>query len=173
MLHDRILELKLEVSSITNNPVLDAFNLIECKYLDSQYSANNFIKSKVDSCLIHLKNLKTDFNPSYRSAYEEYNEAMVYVDLSKKHTTIKIPEAKIPTPDFRLTDNSEFLFDIYVEVKALSFLERNLNYIEAQKSGLEANIAIEEQINNGKHIAFGEALISPFLKTPSYPLQSN
>lgn len=169
MLHDRILELKQEVSSITNNPVMDAFNLEECKYLDSQYSTDTFIKSKVDSCLNYLSNLKIDFNPSYKSAYEEYNEAMVYVDLSKKYTTTRIPEAKTPTPDFRLTDNGEFPFDIYVEVKALSFIDGNLNYIEAQKSSLEANIAIEKQLNDGKQIAFGETIISPFLKRNKLP----
>jgi hypothetical protein len=169
MLHDRILELKQELSTITNNPVMDAFNLEECKYLDSQYSADTFIRSKVDSCLNYLRNLKIDFNPSYKSAYEEFNEAMVYVDFSKKYATTRIPEAKTPTPDFRLTDNGEFPFDVYVEVKALSFLDGNLNYIEAQKSSLEANIAIEEQINDGKQIAFGETIISPFLKRNKLP----
>lgn len=169
MLHDRILELKQEVPTITNNPVMDAFNLEECKYLDSQYSTDTFIKSKVDSCLNYLSNLKIDFNPSYKSAYEEYNEAMVYIDLYKKYTTTRIPEAKTPTPDFRLTDNGELPFDIYVEVKALSFLDGNLNYIEAQKSSLEANIAIEKQLNDGKQIAFGETIISPFLKRNKLP----
>lgn len=169
MLHDRIIELKQEVSTITNNPVMDAYNLEECKYLDSQYSTDAFIKSKVDTCLSYLSNLKIDFNPSYKAAYEEYNEAVVYVDLSRKYTTTRIPEAKTPTPDFRLTDNGEFPFDIYVEVKALSFLDGNLNYIEAQKSSLDASIAIEKQINDGKRIAFGETIISPFLKRNKLP----
>lgn len=169
MLHDRILKLKQETSTITNNPVMNAFNLEECEYLDSQYSTDTFIKSKVDSCLNYLSHLKIEFNPSYKSAYEEYNEAVIYVDLTKKYQTKRIPEAITPTPDFQVTDNVRFSFDIFVEVKALSFLDGNLNYIEAQKSSLDANISIEKQFNDGKQIAFGETIISPFLKRDKLP----
>jgi hypothetical protein len=169
MLHDRILELKQETSTITNNPVMDAFNLEECKYLDNQYTTDSFIKGKVDKCLGYLQNLKVDFNPSYKSAYEEYNEAIIYVDLLKKFQTTRVPEATTPTPDFSVMDNGQFPFNIYVEVKALSFLDGNLNYKEAQKSSLEANISIEKQLQEGKQIAFGETIISPFLKRDKLP----
>lgn len=169
MLYERILKLKQETSSITNNPVMDAFNLDECKYLDSLYSTDTFVKSKIDSCLGHLKNLTIDFNPKYKSAYEEYNEAIIYTDLIKKYQTERVPETTTPTPDFKVTYNGDFPFEIYIEVKALSFLDGNLNYIEAQKSGLESAISTEKQLKEGKKIAFGETIISPFLKRNKLP----
>lgn len=169
MLHDIILKIKQETSSITNNPVIDAFNLDECKLLDSKAASDTFIKDKIDKCLNYLDKLKIDFNPSYKSAYEEYNEAITYVELSKKYQTNRIPETSTPTPDFKVESNGEFPFDIFVEAKALSFLDGNLNYIEAQKSSLEANISIEGQIQDGKKIAFGETIISPFLKRDKLP----
>lgn len=169
MLYDRVLRLKQETNSITTNPVMDAFNLEECKILDSKYATEPVIHEKVDKCLSYLQNLTVDFNPSYKSAYEEYNEAITYLELSKKLQTERIPEAATPTPDFRVTKTGDFSFDIYVEVKALSFLQGNLNYIEAQKSSLEAKIHVEKQIDEGKQIAFGEAIISPFLKRQKLP----
>lgn len=169
MLHDRILKLKQETSTITNNPVLDVFNLEECTYLDCQYATDNFIKDKVDKCLRYLDNLQIDFNPNYKSAYEEYNEAVIYVDLLKKYQTKRVPESSTPTPDFKVKNSGQFPFEIYVEVKALSFLDGNLNYKEAQKSSLEANISIEKQLQDCKKIAFGETIISPFLKRDKIP----
>jgi hypothetical protein len=169
MLYKRILELKQDVSSITNNPVLDAFNLGECQYLDSQYATDDFIKDKTDKCLSYLEKTVIDFDPRYKSAYEEYNEATIYVDLLKKYQTTRIAEAPTPTPDFNACNKGEFPFNIYIEVKALSFLDGNLNYKEAQTSGLNANIGIEQQIREGRPIAFGETIISPFLKRNRLP----
>lgn len=169
MLYDRVLQLKQETNSITTNPVMDSFNLDECKILDSKYATDPIIHDKVDKCLDYLRNLTVDFNPRYKSAYEEYNEAITYLDLSKKLQTERIPEAATPTPDFRVTKAGDFPFDIYVEVKALSFLQRNLNYIDAQKDSFEAKIDIESQISEGKQIALGETTISPFFKRQKSP----
>lgn len=169
MLQERILKAKQEIALITNNPVMDAFNLDECKLLDSKASSDNFIKSKINKCLNYLDGLKIDFDSNYKSAYDEYNEAITYVELSKKFQTNRISEAETPTPDFNVIDNREFPFNLFVEVKALSFLDGNLNYIEAQKSSLEANISIETQLKEDKKIAFGETIISPFLKRGKLP----
>lgn len=173
MLHDKILRLKKEASTITINPVLEAFNLEECIYLDGQYKVDDFIKEKIDKCLNYLKNLHIDFNSSYKSAYEEYNEAVIYADLLKKCQIARIPETNTSTPDFKVKDDGQCPFDIYVEVKALSFSDGNLNYQEAQKSGLEARISIEKQLRDGEKIAFGETIISPFLKRDELPSTRN
>lgn len=169
MLYDRILKLKQQATTITTSPVLNAFNMEECCQLDAAYSHDPFIKDKVDKCLNYLAGLLIDFHPNYRSAYEEYNEAMTYVRLSKKYNTTRIPESGMPTPDFHIVEEGEYPFDLYVEVKALSFLDGNLNYKAAQESSLKANIGIEEQLKSGKKIAFGETIISPFLKQNELP----
>lgn len=169
MLYDRILKLKQDTSSLTINPVLDAFNLDECRKLDNLYSRNLFIKDKIDNCLNYLKNLLVDFNPSYKSAYEEYNEAIVYTDLIKKCSANRIPESTKPTPDFEAIGSGDYPFKIYIEVKALSFLDGNLNYKEAQQSSLKSNISIESQLKAGKKIASSESIISPLLKNGIEP----
>lgn len=169
MLHNRILEIKKEFASITNNPVIDAFNLDECKLIDSKYSSDTFIKEKVDNCLNYLINIKIDFCDKYRSAYEEYTEAITYIELSKKYQTTRIQQTTTQSPDFNIKENGKFSFDIFVEVKSLSFLDGNLNYKAAQESGLAANISIEQQFAVGGINAFAETIISPFLKNNKLP----
>lgn len=169
MLYNRILQLKQETAAITTNPVLNAFNLDECRYLDCIYTTDPFIKQKIDNCLGYLRGLSIEFNPGYRSAYEEFNEAIVYTDLLKKCQATRVSEADTPTPDFHLVGDGENPFNIYAEVKALSFLDGNLNYKEAQQSSLEAHISIEEQLQAGQNIAFGETIISPFHKRGKLP----
>jgi hypothetical protein len=169
MLYNRLLQLKQETSTITTNPVLNAFNLDECRYLDSLYATDTFVKEKIDNCLSYLKDLSIDFSPGYRSAYEEFNEAIVYTDLLKKCQATRVSETATPTPDFNLVGTNENQFNIYAEVKAISFLDGNLNYIKAQQSSLEANISIEKQVQAGQNIVFGEAIISPFHKNGKLP----
>jgi hypothetical protein len=169
MLYNKILRLKQETLSITTNPVLSTFNLDECKYLDDLYATDTFVKQKIDNCLAYLRGLAIDFSPGYRSAYEEFTEAIVYADLSKKCQVTRVPEAATQTPDFNLVGNGENPFNIYAEVKALSFLDGNLNYRDAQQSSLEAHISIEEQAQAGHNIAFGETIVSPFHKNGKLP----
>lgn len=84
MLFERILELKQNTSSITSNPTLDAIETDECKWLDSLYNKDEFIKAKIESCLSILKNVNIDYIPQYKSVYEEYNEAITYCNLLNK-----------------------------------------------------------------------------------------
>jgi hypothetical protein len=170
MLHDRILKLKQEISQLSTNPVLNVFNLDECKLLDDEYTNDTFVKEKVDSTLNLLKDLNVDFNPKYKSAYEEYNEGVIYLKIKSKYSnTNRIPEKSSPTPDFHVIDEGNYPFDINIELKSLSFLDGNLNYKNAQESGLEAQIRTEEQLKNGQRIAFSETIISPFLKNNKIP----
>jgi hypothetical protein len=169
MLYERILNLKQETSQITVNPVLDAFNLNECKRLDRNYLIDPFVKSKIKKCLNYLKGLKIDFDVNYISAYNEYCEAITYIQLKRKYNTERVSETTTSTPDFHVSNTIGECFDLYVEVKSLSFLDGNLNFKEAQKSGLNANIHIEDQIKSGRKIAFGETSISPFSKKGRIP----
>ncbi len=170
MLHDRILRLKQEISQLSTNPVLNVFNLDECKLLDNEYTNDTFVKEKVDSTLKLLKDLDVDFNPKYKSAYEEYNEGVIYLKIKAKYlNTNRIQETSSSTPDFHVISAGNYPFDINIELKSLSFLDGNLNYKSAQESGLEAQMRTEEQIKDGKRIAFSETIISPFLKNNKIP----
>jgi hypothetical protein len=170
MLYHRILQLKQEISQLSINPVLNVFNLDECKLLDADYVNDPFVKEKVDSTLNLLRDLKVDFNPKYKSAYEEYNEGVIYLRIKSQYiNTFRIPETSTPTPDFHVVDTNKYPFDINIELKSLSFLDGNLNYRNAQEAGLEAQIRTEEQINEGQSIVFSETVISPFLKNNKIP----
>ena len=170
MLYKRVLELKQATSGITTNPTLDAFSGDECKMLDSFYNQDETVREKINNCLNLLEGLSIDYNVKYKSAYEEYNEAITYIELSDKFSTTRIPESSTKTPDFNIKRNDEDSpIDLYVEVKALSFLDGNLNYIQAQKDSLKANLSIEKQQRSGRRIASAETIISPFSKNGKSP----
>lgn len=169
MLRDRILKLKQEISIISVNPVLDAFNIKECEGLDDEYYTDDFVKEKIDKCLNYLKNLTVSYDPKYNSAYEEYNEGIIYQLLKSKFSTQRIPENVYSTPDFHIWNTGEFSFDINAELKSLSFLDGNLNYRNAQDSGLNAKIQTEEKLKEGHKIVFSEVEISPFFKNNKVP----
>ncbi len=172
ILHPRILALKQVTSGITGNPVLDAFDLAECKKLDSLAASDSFIKDKIKACLRYLSSVGVQYDPRYNSAYEEYTEALTYVTLKEKFDAVtKVPEGSSPTPDFKVEHNEpKPTFEIYLEVKALSFSDGALNYNSAQQSQLGALISVESQLNDGRQVAQSEAVIMPYLnrgKSPS------
>ena len=168
-LKDIVLKLKQDTSGITINPVLDAFNLDECEELQAEYTSDDFIKSKINTCIKFLKKCTVHFSGNYKSAYDEYNEAITYLQLKRRYRIERIPEGAQKSPDFHLVNDPPNTFDIYIELKALSFLDGNANYSSAQQSGIESNISIEDQLNQGKSIAFGTSEISPFLKNNKIP----
>ena len=170
MLYDRILELKQKISQLSINPILNIFNLNECRILDNKYENDLFVKKKVDSTLFLLKNLDVDFSPKYKSAYEEFNECIIYLKIkSKYNNTQQISEKDTSTPDYHVIETNKNPFDLNIELKSLSFLNGNLNYTKAQEKGLNAKIKIEEQIKDGKSIAISETTISPFFKNNKMP----
>lgn len=162
MLYERILKLAQAASSITTNPTLNAFELNECKLLDEKYVQDPFIKKKVDKCIGYLEDLCIDYNAKYRSAYEEYNEGITYIRISEHFHIKPVNESTTSTPDFIVNVPGSVEGNFYIELKSLSFTEGNLNYKEAQRGSLDANISIEKQLSDGKNIGFGENIISPF-----------
>jgi hypothetical protein len=170
MLYARILELKQSFAGITTNPVMNAFDMDDCRRIDLAYAADEFVQKKVKKCLNYLRDVRIDFTSNYRSAYEEYNEVITYLTVKEKFNVIPIPETNSPTPDFRIATTLDDLpVEFLMELKALSFTEGNLNYREAQDSALEANLNLERQIEEGKRIAFAEHIISPLLKNNRTP----
>lgn len=149
---------------------MNAFDMDDCKKIDLAFQSDEFVQRKVKKCLNYLKDVRIDFNPNYRSAYEEYNEVITYLTIKEQFNITPIPETKSPTPDFRITTTvDESPAEFLMELKALSFTEGNLNYKEAQDSALEANLSLERQIEEGKRIAFAEHIISPLLKNNRTP----
>ncbi len=164
-LEEKIKKLKKDTFGITTNPILDAFDLMECKQIDDISETDSFVKSRRDSCLNQLKSVKIDFQSEYRTAFEDYNEAAIYIDLKTKLNIEGIIESDTKTPDFKIRKDGECSFELNAELKSLSFADGNLNYIDAQEQAIEAQINIETQLSKGKKIAFGITEISPLHKS--------
>lgn len=168
-LYDVVLQKKQEKSQITANPTLDAFDGTYCKELDALAATDAFVADRIAKA-IHELDLAggVDYNDHYRTAYDNYNEAVCYHELKKRGFAVRnIPEQTNPTPDFEV----EFSFKdseqnivarkVYVEVKSLSFAGGNNGYKEIQKEALECNIDLEEQHKRGKQICSTELEIAP------------
>ena len=169
-LYDIVLQKKQEKANITTNPTLDAFNNEYCKKLDNLANTDIFIKEKIGKIISELDLAGSiDYNDHYRTAYNNYNEAICYYELKNKGFVIRnIPEnRKQPTPDFEI----EFSYDnwnketitkkIYIEVKSLSFADGNNLYKKIQENALNCNIDLEEQRKKGKQICTTILEISP------------
>lgn len=169
ILYDTILKLKQDVSQITSNETLEAFDLEFCKRLDSESSTDTFIESRVKKTLAELNLCKgIDYCDHYRTAYENYNEAVTYVVLKDKSISIKgIPESKTPTPDFEIVVDCAYPGEdpnnqiVYLEVKTLGFAEGNLIYKKGQLDSLDCQIQIEDQHKRGKRVCSAERCVAP------------
>lgn len=97
------------MQGFTCNPVMDAFNLDLCKVLDELAKNDKYVKRRLYKTIDLLNRTEgLDFNDYFRSAFEAYNEAVIYYLLKLKGVTINnIPEKKIPTPDFEVKFESE------------------------------------------------------------------
>lgn len=163
-LHDIILNKKREVASYSDNQTLDAFDLEYCKLIDE--SEDSFIQNRKDNCIKLLEKIKSiDYVSLFRNAYEEYNEAITYRDLSQICNIINIPEQDNSTPDFKISfkkhDDDE-LYVIYAELKTLGFGDGNLNYFRSQASALKNKAEAEEKLKKGHKYVFTERVIDPF-----------
>lgn len=173
-LQAKFLKLTQETNSITLNPLLNCFEQDELTVIDIEAKNDEFIKEKKKNILKIIKDIKIDFNPKLKSAFNEYSEAMIYLRLKKKiEKVIRTPEEDSKTPDFKIefSDNSYInkkSYTVYAELKSLSFANGDINYKDAMDKGLNANIEIEEQINSGRKIAFGITEIDPLYKNKNY-----
>lgn len=169
MLYEKVLEKKQELCQITSNPIMDAFDLELCKELDKFAKKDEYVKKRLKKCFDQLVLTKgMDFNEHYKSAFENYNEAVVYYFLKQKGFEVdNIPEMKTPTPDFEVTFDSENYNgqcdkkDVFIELKTLSFAEGNIQYKRVQSASMEANVKLEEQRKHGARICFAEYEVTP------------
>lgn len=170
ILQDIFLSLKHQTNPLTINPLLDCFDQDDLAALDIRAESDLFIAEKKKNILELIKEVSIDFDPKLKGAYDEYSEAMTYIRLKNIFGTVeRIPEGKEKTPDFKIElnydDNGETkVCKIYAELKSMSFAFGNLNYKKAMEQGLDAQIDIEKQLNQGRQIGIGFTEIQPLLK---------
>lgn len=168
-LYDTIIRLFNELSQITSNETLSAFDLDNCKRLDDESKSDRFVASRVKNTIKELSSIEgIDYDEHCRTAYESYNEAVTYLAIKDKGIDIKnIPEASTATPDFEIMVNCSYtpkkqeLQPAYLEVKTLGFANGNNIYKQTQVDSLKCQIEMEEQHKRGFNICTAERSVMP------------
>lgn len=169
-LAETFLHLKQQTNSITHNPLLNCFDQDDLAMLDNEADTNTFIAEKQRTILNLVAGHRIDFNPKLKSAFDEYSEALTYLRLQTKFDTVdRVSEGSDKTPDFKVVFSDDFYdtpetHTVYAELKSLAYTEGNLNYKETMEQGLNAQIDIERQLQQGNRIAFGITEIKPLHK---------
>ena len=166
LLHDLVLKKKQDVSGITSNPTLDAFDLEFCEILDDLATTDQFVKERVNETVKELElAARIDYNSHYKTAFDSYNEAVCYYLLQSKECVVShVPESSVPTPDFEVKftiKGEEIPRFVFLEVKSLSFAGNNLQYRKVQQDSLEMHISMEKQRKRGKRVCSGFYEVSP------------
>ena len=160
-----------DTNSVTYNPLLGAFELDDLSRLDELSISDEFIKQKRQAILRLIKDIGIDFNSKLKNAYDEYCEAIVYLILKNKFEKVtKIRENLNGSPDFKVefaidVNRISQKFEVFAELKAMSFADGNLNYRNVMDQGLQSRISSEEQQKEGKRITFGIIEINPWHKS--------
>jgi len=162
-LHDRLLELKQEHSGYGHNGILFSFSLDMCKQIDIASTSDSFAKKTVKDILNLLNGYQVGYSEKLKSAFEVYSEYAIFHEIMSKGIALeKVPEEKQARPDFKVSNGDE---DLYLEAKVLGWASGGIQHNAAINDGIDAQISIEEQIKDGKTVAFGESEISPLDST--------
>ena len=140
-----------DVPNKTCNDTLMAFDSDFCTLLEEEH--DDYITGRLKRCFQELSKIEAiDYDERIRTAYESYNEALVYYQLKYKYKCFikDIPENRNKTPDYELTyseDNDNIEKKVFLELKAIAFAGGIGAYKKGQKDALAANISIEKQIS--------------------------
>lgn len=162
-LHDRILELKQEHNGYGHNGILFSFSLDMCQEIDIASASDSFAEKTVKEILKLLKGYQVGYSEKLKSAFEVYSEYAIFHEIMSKGIPIeRVSEEKQARPDFKVSIGDK---DLYLEAKVLGWASGGIQHNAAINDGIDAQISIEEQIRDGKTVAFGESEISPLGST--------
>lgn len=112
------------------------------------------IDKLADKSLINMKD--------YSSLVEIKNTYSEVYILSKLRSFLhidKIKEKNSKSPDFEVTFRGN---KIFIEMKSLNMRGGTLKHRNIMNESLDCKISLDEQIHNGKNIAFAEQVIQPY-----------
>lgn len=155
--------LQQDTSTITGNPVLEHFDLDKCREIDERAGSDNHIKERRDTCLTNLRNCTIDYSSHYKSAFDTYNEIVVFDLLQIKGDISWQNTGAIPSPDYIWTNKNGEVVNI--DLKTLSYNHDSINFKNIQQQSLRSKISIEEQIARKRPYGSSEPIVySPFKK---------
>jgi hypothetical protein len=134
-------DLQTETAMLTKNLVLDAFDKDQCKWIDANYATDNYIKSKRNQCINHLRKCTIDISDHHTNAFNTYNEIVVYRNLKKRCKVVGEIECDKSKPDFIFTTTEGS--NVNIDLKTLSFADGKSNLREVQFQFLHSNVEME------------------------------
>jgi hypothetical protein len=159
--------LKRVTNEITWNVILDGIDLQKVEEFEKTANNDENYKRKLKTIYTSLKNADYLHCSGYGSAYDAYNELVIFEFLSTKVKVDFVKEETYPTPDYKLSA-SESVF-LYADLKTLHFLDGNLNYIDVQNQSTNAKIKLEKEVKERRDgVFFGDPVcVSPFSESSS------
>ncbi len=158
-------------NDITANAVLDKFDLTKCREIDERSATDPLIRERRMTCLANLRQCGIAYSPLYKTAFDAYNEIIVY-DLLKLKGNIRFQNTgSDPSPDFIWMTKEGT--ELNIDLKTLSYNNDTKNFKDIQAQSVDSKISIETQLKDTKHkrtdgkisVVFGEPVIySPFKK---------
>ena len=159
-LHNRLLELKQGHSQYGHNGLLFAMTLKEAEKIDSVAGSSSFVKDCRNDIIGLLRDYDVGYSEHLKTAFDTFSECSIYIQLKERGVVVKrVPEGRESQPDFEISYGSE---KAYCEVKTLGWANGMHNYNVAGEDGINAKIAIEDQIQAGIKVPMATSGIAPF-----------
>jgi len=164
-LADSVIRIRREIDEVTENWVLNCFDLDKCREFDKRGLTDSVIRHKTSLCINYLRHAKADHSSLYDNAFNAYNEIIIYDLLSQKCNIKHVKENEKPTPDYIITTKNGHQLNI--DLKTVSFNEGEVNLRQLQKQFTESKIIIEEESSKKKTgVIYGkEVTVSPLRKS--------
>lgn len=172
-----LIKAQQEIAGITRDYTLSCLDLGLVRAFEGEALADPSMRDFVASMRKKLNSAtQAPSHEVYREVFEIYSEAAVCYLLRRRAsgrlTIEKFAETSTPGPDFvcrlavdRNGTPAELIF--YIEVKAFDIVDPKRRLPEMIDDGMDAQIALEEQLAQGSTFATAEAEIAPL--KPSGP----
>lgn len=159
------------INDITRDYTLGCFDFGMVRMMEDEALSSYSMRTFVDDMMRKLRAATNQpRHEVFRQIFDVYSEALVYRLLSERGagrlSIEKIPESKIPGPDFECKlvtecNGAERVLEFYVEVKTLDIVDAPQRLPEMLDEGMDVQIELERQQRAGKAVAIAFGEIAP------------
>ena len=160
------------ITDITRDYTLGCFDFGMVRRMEDEAVRDRSMQTFVDDMLRKLRAATNKpRHEVFRQVFDVYSEALVYRLLRERGggrlTIEKIPETKVPSPDFAcklVTGDSgeERVLQFFIEVKALDIVDAPQRLPDMLDEGMQVQIEIEQQQRAGRRVAIASSEIAPY-----------
>lgn len=159
------------INDITRDYTLGCFDFGMVRLMEDEAVGSRSMRTFVNDMLGKLRAATNQpRHEVFRQVFDVYSEALVYRLLRERgagrFTIDKIPESRLPGPDFacRLVterNGKEKVLEFCIEVKALDIVNAPQRLPEMLDEGMDVQIEIERQQRAGNRVAVAAGEIAP------------